>query len=318
LWDNKLPSIYLVNELWQLLFGAHYGLHTADELVVNGLTIGLFALLLRRYHLAGWPWVTACFAVVLVVLPAEYDFTEFYALPLILGALIALDMPLIAGICLALATTFWIPSALVAVAICVLRARPEWLVRFAAGGLAVVLPYAFVVLLGPHTISALAATWPAHIKQGGASLATSRLGFIRSLYGPLLSSGAGLCIALFLVFIRRPGNEAAQRLAIGWIAAALVGTVITGHPSAHYFVPALGALMFGVAAFAGPSLAPYRAVPRLLAATAAMLLLFVTIPAAYANYRDVSIGCGQRSSHRSMHATCIWPWSYHLLKRIGT
>jgi hypothetical protein len=288
-WDYKLPSIYLVNELWQWLFGDRYRFHVAVEVFVNALSIGLFAALLRRHKLPTWPWATFCFAAVLVLPPAAYDFTEFYALPLILGAFLAIDTPFVAGICLALALTFWIPAVLLGIVSCIQRARRDWLVLFAAGVLAVVIPYAtvFVLVLGPNTMSALAATWPAYIKQGGTSLATSRLGFVRSLYAPLVASGAGVCILAFLAVLRKPANDA-QRLAIGWIGAALIGTLITGHPSFHYFIPSLAALMFGIAAFAGAPRGRHVAFPRLLAASGAALLFFGTAGSALVRVREVS------------------------------
>jgi hypothetical protein len=114
LWDNKLPSIYLINEFWQWLFGAQYRWHIVVEMLMNAGSVTLFLALLRRHKLSTWPWATCCFAAILVLPPAAgYDYTEFYALPLILGALLAVDVPLLAGACIALAATFWLPSLLI-------------------------------------------------------------------------------------------------------------------------------------------------------------------------------------------------------------
>jgi len=39
LWDNKLPSVFLVNQLWWKLFGAHYRAHLLAEAIVCVLTV---------------------------------------------------------------------------------------------------------------------------------------------------------------------------------------------------------------------------------------------------------------------------------------
>jgi hypothetical protein len=289
LWDNKLPSIYLVNEFWQWLFGDRYRLHVVVEAVVNVLSIALFAALLRRHKLQNWSWATFCFAVALMLLPAAYDYTEFYAVPLILGAFLAIDLPFLAGACIALAATFWIPSLLLTIVFCLQRRRLWPIVSFAGGVLAVAIPYAaaFVFIMGAHTVTALAATWPVYIRQGGTSLTTSRLGFLRSLYAPMIISGAGACLAAFLVFVRRPNSDA-QRLAIGWICASLIGTLLTGHPSFHYFIPSLAALIFGIAAFAEYPFKERPVLPRMVAALAALLLLSGTVESVFVQNRDVA------------------------------
>jgi hypothetical protein len=289
LWDNKLPSIYLINEFWQWLFGAQYRWHVVVEMLMNAGSVTLFLALLRRHKLSTWPWATCCFAAILVLPPAAgYDYTEFYALPLILGALLAVDVPLLAGACIALAATFWLPSLLIGAIICWQGRRIGRVALFVAGVLAVAVPYAvaFIVIIGAQAVTTLAATWPAYIKQGSASLTVSRLALVRSLYEPVIISGAGAGLAAFLTFVRRPEN-AAQKLAIGWICASLIGGAIPGHPSFHHFVPSLAALVFGIAAFAAVPFGRRTLLPRALAALAAVLLLSSTVRSVVFQARSV-------------------------------
>jgi hypothetical protein len=288
LWDNKLPSIYLVNELWQWLFGAHYRWHLAVEMLINAGSVALFSALLRRHKLASWPWATFCFAAILVLPPAAYDYTEFYALPLILGALLVVDLPLLSGACIALAATFWLPSLLVGVVICWQRRRLGRIAPFAAGVLAVAVPYAaaFIYIIGAHVVEALAATWPAYIRHGSASLTVSRSAWLRALYGPIIISGAGAAIAAFLAFIRRPDNDA-QRLAIGWVCVTVIGAIVPGNASFHHFVPSLAALVFGIAAFARLPVERRTLVPRMLAAFAAIALVSGTVRSMVSQVHDV-------------------------------
>jgi hypothetical protein len=289
LWDNKLPSIYLVNELWQRLFGTHYAWHLVVEMLINTGSVVLFSALLRRYELASRPWATFCFAAILVLPPAAYDYTEFYALPLILGALLLVDSPLAAGACIALAATFWLPSVLVGVVICWQRGGLSRIGLFAAGVLAVAVPYgaAFIYIMGAHVVEALAATWPAYIRHGSASLTVSRLAWLRALYAPIIISGAGAALAAFLAFIRRPDNDA-QRLAIGWICATVIGGAIPGNASFHHFVPSLAALVFGIAAFAGVPFERRTLLPRMLAGLAAVVLLSTTVRSMVSQVRDIT------------------------------
>jgi hypothetical protein len=289
LWDNKLPSIYLVNELWQRLFGTHYGWHLAVEMLINTGSILLFSALLRRYKLASRPWATFCFAAILVLPPAAYDYTEFYALPLILGALLLVDLPLLAGACIALAATFWLPSLLVGVIICWQSRRLGQVALFVAGILAVGVPYgaALIYFLGANVVEALAATWPAYIRHGSASLTLSRLAWLRALYAPVIISGAGVALATFLTFIRRPTNDA-QRLAIGWICATVIGAAIPGNASFHHFVPSLAALVFGIAAFAGIPFERRTLILRTVAALAALVLLSSTVRSMVSQVRDIA------------------------------
>jgi hypothetical protein len=146
----------------------------------------------------------------------------------------------------------------------------------------------------------LAATWPAYIKEGGVALSGSRLDFLRSLYAPVIVSGAGACIAVFLTFVRRPNTDA-QRLAIGWKCATLIGTLITGHPSFHYFIPSLAALVFGTAAFLGVRSAWRFTLPRAIAALVALLMLVGTARSGFVAVRDLTDAAG---SARAI-GTCI-------------
>src|ERR1700688_1779463 len=53
-WDNQLPSIYLTNELWQMLMGEQYRLHIAAEIAIQALSATLFAVLLRSMNVRPW------------------------------------------------------------------------------------------------------------------------------------------------------------------------------------------------------------------------------------------------------------------------
>src|ERR1700732_1363717 len=77
--DVKPPSIYVVNELWQWLFGENYALHTYAEAAVAAATIALFALLLRRWKIRACALGTFLFAVFFTLPLREFDFAEQYA-----------------------------------------------------------------------------------------------------------------------------------------------------------------------------------------------------------------------------------------------
>ena len=295
LWDNKLPSIYWVNELWQKLFGEQFRLHIGAEMVVNTLAVILFAMLLRRHKLSAWPWATFTFAAVLVLPSAEYNYTEFYALPLILTALLfTFDRPFLSGVSLACAATFWIPSLLVGLVVLYPARRLRTLALFVSGVLAFAVAYAMilvVIVAGTGTIAALATTWPAYIKQGYEALGLSRLGFFRSLYDPLIVSGAGFCIMAFLTVIRRPESRT-ERLAVSWICATLIAAVVPGHPSFHYYIPSVAALMFGIATFAGAPFGGWSAIPRVVTALVTLFFLAGTARSVATQIRAVTDAAG--------------------------
>src|ERR1700680_45271 len=47
--DNKLPSIYLVNVVWQFFLDSNYFLHKCAAAAVNLASIALFASVLKRF-----------------------------------------------------------------------------------------------------------------------------------------------------------------------------------------------------------------------------------------------------------------------------
>src|ERR1700694_4829998 len=62
-WDNKLPSIYLTNALWQMILGEQYRLHIAAEIAIQALSAIMFALLLRTMNVRYWAAATLAFVV---------------------------------------------------------------------------------------------------------------------------------------------------------------------------------------------------------------------------------------------------------------
>jgi len=310
--DVKLPSIFVVNELWQRLFGDDYALHTYAEATVNAGAIVLFALMLRRWKIEAWALGTFLFAAFFSLPFPQFDYTQHYAVFfIVLGLyLSACSRNVWAGAALALATTFWIPAALTAVPILLqpIARRERLLVAGGFAGTFALYVLGMLAVFGPYVFADLATASRARVELYGIDL----LDLKRTL---LLSTGAsaiGVLLLLLLMVARRPIGPA-SRFALIWSACALAGTAVPPNFFEHYFIPATPALSMAIASF---RLTLKDAMARPIVAALALLLLLNDAERVVANAAKVAvkaksiavIGGWIRSSVGS--GTTIYTWEY--------
>jgi len=268
--DVKPPSIFVVNALWQRLFGDDYALHTYAEATVNAGAIVLFALMLRRWKIEAWALGTFLFAAFFSLPFPQFDYTQHYAVFfIVLGLyLSACSRNVWAGAALALATTFWFPAALTALPILlqpIARRERLLLVSGFAGMLALYL-VVLLVFFGPRLFSDFERLWGMRVGRYGFDLIDLR----RTINLSALAPAIGVLLLLLLMVVRRP-LAPASRFALIWSACALAGTAIPPDFFEHYFLPSVPALVMAIASF-GPT---FRDVMRRpIIAAAALLLLY--------------------------------------------
>ncbi|MDB5042034.1 MAG: putative rane protein [Candidatus Eremiobacteraeota bacterium] len=249
-WDNKLPSIYLTNALWQTIMGEQYRLHIAAEIAIQALSAILFAVLLRSMNVRPWAAATFAFAVIVIVLPSEYNSTERYALPLSLLAMLWLqkEKPILCGIALVAATSYWMPAGLLVLPVLAQwRANLGQFTRFlSAAFAAVVLEIsAAVAFIGVDALRTLAQSWVLYVTEPGQTAGAS---VSRSLRLGLYTSGAGVLLPLFAARVQRPQTPA-QRLTLWWSIGTLIGAMTSARFYGHYFLLAIPALIAAIAVF---------------------------------------------------------------------
>ncbi|HEY1729676.1 MAG TPA: hypothetical protein VGG22_14965 [Candidatus Baltobacteraceae bacterium] len=243
LWDNKLPSIYYVNALWWLAFGADYRLHALAESAINAGTFALFALIARTLGVTRWAAATLVFALLYLFVGGALDQTEQYATPLILaGILLGLRRQgVLAAVALVAASTFWLPAIVVGIvplfAIGGRRERLELVLMsiVATMGCAV----AFAALFGPSISSELVRSWFSY--QAGNYVTADSVQVHRYPF-PFLSpryyieSGLGVMLCMIAIFWTH-GRTRALRFTLWWSVATLAIVFALGRPSIHFFLP---------------------------------------------------------------------------------
>jgi len=243
--DVKLPSIYVVNEFWQWLFGENYALHTYAEAAVAAATIALFALLLRRWKIRAWALGTFLFAAFFTLPFREFDYAEHYAVFfIVLGLyLSARGWNLLGGVAIALATTFWLPAVLTTIPILTQPIARRERLLLGAGFVAATVFYLLVSLaaFGPQFFADLPHLWAE--RAAAKNFFWSEFGIVDSAFGPAI-----LAMVLMLVLVaRRPVGDA-SRFALIWSACALVAA-LPPNLFETYFVPSTPAFAMAIASF---------------------------------------------------------------------
>lgn len=275
MWDNKLPTIYLINAFWNGIFHSRYAYHAVCEVLINGISSILLAILAYRYDVKLWALPAFIFAFVVSTTFDAYNLTEFYAVPLILAALILRKNgnPISAGAVLALASTLWIPSLFLAIFLTVVTEGGARL-KLAGGFIGCCLAYAaaFLAILGTGPIALLIHEWVtyltiSHSRHGAASVGS------QVWWGINVSDTLPLMIALAAV-VRRPQTEH-ERFALGWLGTSLLGACLSLRFYPHYFIPAVAALAFTVTVFLESYDFALRRTPQYAARALCMLLALV-------------------------------------------
>ncbi len=270
--DNKLPSVYLINALWQALFGSNYFLHACAEAAFNLGSIALFAAALRRAGIEAWALGALLFAVFLSLPFPYFDTVYHYAIFfVVLGIFLRFhDRDLWAGVSIAAATTFCFPAALTCVPILMQRPRPAR-IRFLAGffGFAVLVALGMTAIFGPHVFVVLTKQWQAYVAHVDWSEFSQHAVV-------LLASGMGAGIlamlALLLLVVRRSASGAA-RFALVWLACALGGFVISPQfVTDRFLLPSVPAFAMAIASY-NPALDDVKRRPIVAIVALALLLL---------------------------------------------
>ena len=251
-WDNKLPSIYYLNALLQLAFGANYALHWLAELLVLLATVALFAAFAARERLRFWAPAAFAFAVILSLPPLRhFGYTEPYAVLATMAALVAVQRgaPVASGILLSAAATFWLPAVFQAIALAVIcrpdGARMRFVGSFVAS--AAVFGLLFVTSFGASPIvSGLREVYGWQGVHANRSFAAAEA---RNVWITLDTTGLLVPYLVLLGVVRRPSTER-ERFALVWLAGALAGAAISLGFSQHEFLPAVAPLVFAIAVYA--------------------------------------------------------------------
>ncbi len=259
-WDNKLPGIYYVNALWQMLFGERYLLHAIAETCVALLSGILLALVLRSFGLRDWlPAPVVLLLLLCLVLPLNA--AEAYALPLLLASILAVRQPLpaLSGVLVGIASIFWLPSVLMVVPLSLLVPRKFWL-TLGLGALAPLLAVfgALVWTLHPSGLAMLLRSWTEYVTSPPIIAVHHRLpilnriaaltGALNNLWFGSIAAGAASLIVILLGTMHRPATQA-QRFGLCWTAAMLAGTFAGTRFYSHYFIPSLAAMLFTITTF---------------------------------------------------------------------
>ena len=250
-WDNKLPSIYYLNALWQLLFGSRYVLHWAVEVCVLLVTVGLFAVFARGERVALWG--PATFVVAFFLSPPtlrHFNYTETYATCLIMLALVAAQRgaPIVSGVVLTLAATFWLPAVFLAAPILVVSSDREQRIRFLAAFLvSAVLAGAAIVLTfgGGPILAGLGEMYGWERVRWDRAFARSEA---LHLWNVLNNTGLLVLVVFALGLVRRPQNDV-ERTALVWLVSALAGAAISLDFSEHEFLPLVPPLAFAIVTY---------------------------------------------------------------------
>ncbi|MBV8222589.1 MAG: hypothetical protein JO293_04465 [Candidatus Eremiobacteraeota bacterium] len=246
--DTKLPGIYLVNALWQRLFGEHYFVHVLAEAAVGVATVVLFALLLRRAGVGAWAFGTCLFAWFYLVPFPQFDFSQHYAaFLLVLGLYLTFSRQNgIGGAMVALGSSFWFPGGLTCIPVLLRPVKREERVTFLAGFLWGVAFYAalMTVFWGRDIFHERAMLWQQYVQHRKIDLGQLNVTVSYSTLGPAIAA----MLAWLGLVIRRPQTPA-QRFALIWSGCALIGFLIPPTFSEHYLLPSTAALAMAIASY---------------------------------------------------------------------
>ena len=293
--DNKLPSIYLINALWQLLFGSNYFLHKCAAALVNLASIALFALALRKLEVEAWALGSFLFAAFFSLPFPQLDYAQHYAVFfIVLGVFLgAFGRFAFAGVAISVATTFWLPAALTCVPMLLQPLERKQRAMFLRGflGTGAVLALVLGVFIGARALIGFLFVWKSY--AWGINFPLARLEdtlFVSSLGSAILAM-----LALLLIVLRRPSTPTA-RFALIWSACMLAGFAIPPRFSEHYLLPSTPALAMAIACY-GVSFKDVLRRPILALAAVALLAFAARNTIRQAIYDDSYAAYSQRMGH---------------------
>ena len=282
--DLKLPAIYYVNALWQLLFDSNYRLHWLAFVGISLCSIALFARVCKNEGVRNWAAAAFAFAV-FISLPGvrSYNLTEQYALLFILLAVVAAQRaaPLLCAAFIVCASLFWIPSTFLTIPVLIrlpdARVRAHFLAGLALWTLVCVSAmFAYFGAPRLHALFGYMLTYE-HLR----SLDVPNTAIVDRIFEGLCSTGVIVPLCSAVAGFQIPHTRA-QRFAIAWLFSALAGLLLNLNFFGHYFLPAIGPLILatfmfaaGVKLSAARRVAIFMAVLLLLVSTRTMAAFFV-------------------------------------------
>jgi len=270
-WDDKLPGVYFVNALWQLLFGSRYILHAAAETLVALLSAALLWLVMRDFEIGmRAPAAALLFAFLCLAFPLNS--IEAYALPLLLAATLCARISwILTGLFVGAAAGFWIPSLLMLVPLFALFPQRTAATMLATAALAVAIPLGSVFwVAGPANFTALVHTWILYASSSTGTrvhhhlLVLNRFArtaqALENFRDGVIASGVAAFGMLFLAIVRKPATVA-QNFALISICAMFLAAFVGSRFYSHYFISCFAAIVFGICAYLpGSRLHPARGV----------------------------------------------------------
>lgn len=281
LWDNKLPSIYLINALWWKLFANDYFKHLLVEVAINCLTITIFAQILRRAKIVHWAMATLAFSIFYTFIGGPPNQTEHYATPLILLAIFAsfYKRHATSGILLAIATTFFIPSffagSIPILITSTVRDRVKLLTAMIVALL--LLTLAFIAYFGWQTGVELVQSWVAYeignYRHTNYQPQNHRYPIPQLSPAYYINTGFGVLLLGVATLWTR---DISQRVRFGlfWTIATAVVVLALGKPTPHYFLPLYAPMIMLIASL---PISRERVKRRWLVATATIALGIFTV-----------------------------------------
>lgn len=248
LFDNKLPSIYYLNALYQALMPKMYALHLVIELLINGLSAYLFFRIARFYRLLHAEITALLFLAIITFAPRHLNTSEQYAIALTLGAIYSFcqKRSFWSGILIALAATFWIPSALLGCWLLFKGTRREKvLLGTAYLVVAAALLASIETITGGH-LAGLFVGWHAYLQSDPQNNRLQPL--LRRLYaslGDVMITPILLCCLALMQRSRAPYFFDL----IAWSLCAFVGAFLSLRLYPHYFLPAIAPLLLLTSSF---------------------------------------------------------------------
>lgn len=297
IWDNKMPGVFYINALWNVLFGQNYTAHAIAEAVIDLFSVALLARLLAFEGATCWGPPAALVGILLAILGFA-NYTEHYALPIILIAVLcARERRYFAsGVALALAALFWLPSLITIVAILVARAHRRFDAVMGSTITGIVAVLTALVAFGIPACEELLMSWTSYVGSGESL--QSRFADIAGVAAPLgfvfVFGGIGLWSSW------RGRRSERGKFALVWLIVAFAGAMLALRPFVHYFLPTLPASIYAV--IAGPVRIDFRR-----GAAACVLALALVVFYVLRSHRDGADSEAVRVSHVSAAMRVLAP-----------
>jgi len=283
IWDNKLPPIYYVYALLNVVAPRNFYLHAVFFCAINILASLGFALVLKKSGFLKVSYYALLY--VFITSFAQFDFSapEYLASVFLNFSVYAAmcKRPLYAAILLVCATFFWIPSiALSIIPFLLVDKRQRLMFTFSYCSIGALSFLSMFSMLGNLAFMHLLGSWRQYIQSSDPSITLRKV--MRNLLNGLEFSG--LLIVLSVPCILWPRRWSyMQKVALAWLALALLGAVPSHRFYPHYFIPSIApALILAILSFSQIDKRKFSTVALRL-----VLLVFVVAALSYPTLRNI-------------------------------